>query len=68
MLLDNSLVFVEQIVEPLNHDACLIVKKYLEPKELTAKPISSIIVGMYILNTNKISDMYCVDISVYIKQ
>jgi len=27
MLLDNSLVFVEQIVQPLNHDAFLIVKK-----------------------------------------
>jgi len=38
------------------------VKKYLEPKELTTKPISSIIVGMYIVNINNISDMYCVNI------
>lgn len=37
MLLDNSLVFVEQIVQPLNQDAFLIVKKYLEPKKVTAK-------------------------------
>lgn len=51
MLLDKSLVFVEQIVQPLNQDAFLIVKKYLEPKELTAKPISSVIVGMYIVNS-----------------
>lgn len=39
------------------------MNKYLEPKELTTKPISSVIVGMYIINTNKISDMYCVSIS-----
>lgn len=38
------------------------MKKYLEPKKLTAKPISSVIVDMYIVNTNKISDMFKVNI------
>jgi len=62
MLIDNSLVFVEQIVKPSNQNPFLVVKKNLESKELTAKPISSIIVGIYIVNTNNISDMYCVKI------
>jgi len=61
MLLDNSLVLVEQIVKLSNQNVFLIVKKYLEPKEFTAKPISSLIVGIHIVCTNKTSDIYYVN-------
>jgi len=64
LLKDNSLVVVNKIVEKnLGHNINLLVKKFLNFKEFIAIPLSSIDVGIYIVNVNEPSNSYLINIS-----
>lgn len=64
MLTNKDLVVVEHIVKPLTKNPFLIVKKLLNCVELTSEPILSTVIGLYMVDTEKKSDTYCVQISV----
>lgn len=51
MLKNNSFVIVQQIVQVLNEEPFVIVKQIVDYKEFTNKSMSSVNIGMYILNT-----------------
>jgi len=37
-----------------------MIKKYLNVLEFCNKPISSFVVGMFIVSTNELSNLYCI--------
>jgi len=62
MLDDNALVSIVNIVKSKDNSVKFFVRKFLNCKEFCNGPvISSLIIGMYTIKTNKISDIYCVN-------
>ncbi|CAI6342671.1 unnamed protein product [Macrosiphum euphorbiae] len=62
MLDDNALVSIVNIVKSKDNSVKFFVKKYLNCKEFCNGPvISSLIIGMYKIITDEISDIYCVN-------
>lgn len=56
---DSSLVSIRHIIKPKDKPIKFMVKKFLNVLEFCNKPISSLIVGIFLVNTNKLSDLYC---------
>lgn len=63
MLTDNTLAVVQHIVESKNKPPNLIVKHFLSCSEFTNIPDSSFKIGIYIVDTSKMSELYCIDLS-----
>lgn len=56
---DNSLVTIQHIIKPKDKPIKFIVNKYLNVSEFCENPISSFVIGMFLVNTNELSDAYC---------
>lgn len=63
ILTDGSLVSVQYIVQAQNKSVDIIVKRFLNCSELNANPLSSMQVGVYIVNTEQMSELYCINLS-----
>lgn len=62
MLKNNILVSVQHIVQNKSQNSCanLIVKQFLNPSEFTSVPLLSFKVGLYIVNTIHVSELFCI--------
>jgi len=64
MLTDNNLVMVHHIVQPQNKPPSLIVKRFLSYSELSTTPLSSFEIGVYIVDSSKMSELYSINLTV----
>jgi len=65
MLTNNNIVMVQHIVQPRNKPSTrnLIVKRFLNCYEFGATPLSSIEIGVYVVDTTKMSELYCINLA-----
>lgn len=63
MFTNNTLVLVQHIVQPQNKPSYLIVKQFLNCSEFTHTPLSSSKIGVYIVDTAKMSEIHCVSVN-----
>ncbi|KAE9523059.1 hypothetical protein AGLY_016541, partial [Aphis glycines] len=68
MLTNNTIVMVQHIVQPQNKSTYLIVKQFLSCSEFTNTPESSFKIGVYIVDTSKMSELYCINLTDTIQQ
>jgi len=64
MLTNNNLVMVHHIVQPQNKPPSLIVKRFLSYSEHTTTPLSSFEIGVYIVDTSKMSELYSINLTI----
>uniref|UniRef100_A0A2S2Q2H1 Uncharacterized protein n=1 Tax=Sipha flava TaxID=143950 RepID=A0A2S2Q2H1_9HEMI len=58
ILKDGRIVSVHHIVQPYKKPIQLFVKQFFNYSESTTQPLSSFKIGVYILNTSQISEMF----------
>jgi len=63
MLTNSKIVSVQNIVLSQNKPACLFVKQFLSFSEFTTVPLSSFKIGVYIIDTTKMSELFCVNLT-----
>jgi len=63
MLTNNTLVMVQHIVEPKNEPPNLIVKQFISYSEFTNTPESSFKIGVYMVDTSKMSKLYRINLT-----
>jgi len=63
MLTNNTIVMVQHIVQPQNKPTNLIVKQLLSCSEFTNTPESFFKIGVYIVDTSKMSELYCINLT-----
>ncbi|CAI6376398.1 unnamed protein product [Macrosiphum euphorbiae] len=63
MLTNSKIVSVQHIIVSQNKPACLIVKQFLSFSEFTTVPLSSFKIGVYIIDTTKMSELFCVNLT-----
>ncbi|CAI6376544.1 unnamed protein product [Macrosiphum euphorbiae] len=63
MLTNNTLVMVQHIVQPKNKPPNLIVKQFISCSEFTNTPESSFKIGVYMVDTSKMSELYCINLT-----
>jgi len=63
MLTNNTIVMVQHIVQTQNKPPNLIVKQFLSCSEFTNTPESSFKIGVYIIDTSKMSELYCINLT-----
>ncbi|KAF0722100.1 Uncharacterized protein FWK35_00032924, partial [Aphis craccivora] len=63
MLTNNTLVMVQHIVEPKNEPLNLIVKQFISYSEFTNTPESSFKMGVYMVDTSKMSKLYRINLT-----
>jgi len=62
MLNDGSIVSVHHIVQPYKKPVKLLVKQFLNYSESTTVPLSSFKIGVHIINTTHMSEMFCISL------
>ncbi|KAF0759173.1 Uncharacterized protein FWK35_00032138, partial [Aphis craccivora] len=68
MFTNNTIVMVQHIVQPQNKPTNLIVKQLLSCSEFTNTPESFFKIGVYIVDTSKMSELYCINLTDTIQQ
>ncbi|KAE9523658.1 hypothetical protein AGLY_016210 [Aphis glycines] len=65
MLTNNNIVMVQHIVQPRNKLSThnLIIKRFLNCYEFGVTPLSSIEIGVYVVDTTKMSELYCINLT-----
>lgn len=65
MLTNNNIVMVQHIVQPRNKPSTrnLIVKWFLNCYEFGAIPLSSIEIGVYVVDISKLLELYCINLT-----
>lgn len=63
LLKNNILVSVQHIVQSQNKTTKLFVKQFLHCSEFTSEPLSSFKVGLYFVNTAKMSEMTSINLT-----
>lgn len=63
MLTNSKLVSIQHIVLSQNKPAFLIVKQFLSISEFTTLPLSSFKIGVYIIDTTKMSELFCANLT-----
>jgi hypothetical protein len=65
MLTNNHIVMVQHIVQPQNKPSTpnLIVKQFLNCYEFGNTPLSSFEIGVYVVDTTKTSESYCINLT-----
>lgn len=57
---DGSLITIQYIIKPKDKPIKLMVKKFLNVSEFCNKPFSSFVVGMFVVNTNDLCNLYSI--------
>jgi len=58
---DNSLIKIQFIIKPKDKPIKFMVKKFLNILEFCNKPISSFVVGMFVVNTEELCNLYSIN-------